>query len=86
LDAAKKSRFSLMTAEFTVRYFGSSIAFSFHECRLSLSGLAARTGIPRATAFRLLSTREAARFVELDLGARTTAGHDAALPAHGGRR
>src|SRR5947207_8985341 len=38
-------------------------AFSFHERRLSLSELAARTGIPRATAFRLLSTLEAARFV-----------------------
>src|SRR5213083_423522 len=37
--------------------------FSFHERRLSLSELAARTGIPRATAFRLLSTLEAARFV-----------------------
>jgi hypothetical protein len=38
-------------------------AFSFHERRLSLGELAARTGIPRATAFRLLSTLEAARFV-----------------------
>jgi IclR family KDG regulon transcriptional repressor len=38
-------------------------AFSFHERRLSLGALAARTGIPRATAFRLLSTLEAARFV-----------------------
>jgi IclR family KDG regulon transcriptional repressor len=37
--------------------------FSFDERRLSLSELAARTGIPRATAFRLLSTLEAARFV-----------------------
>jgi len=37
--------------------------FSFQERRLSLSELAARTGIPRATAFRLLSTLEAARFV-----------------------
>jgi len=38
-------------------------AFSFQERRLSLSDLASRTGIPRATAFRLLSTLEAARFV-----------------------
>src|SRR5216117_3573076 len=37
--------------------------FSFQERRLSLSELAGRTGIPRATAFRLLSTLEAARFV-----------------------
>src|SRR5216117_1749719 len=37
--------------------------FSFQERRLSLSDLAARSGIPRATAFRLLSTLEAARFV-----------------------
>jgi DNA-binding IclR family transcriptional regulator len=37
--------------------------FSFHERHLSLSTLAARTGIPRATAFRLLSTLEAAGFV-----------------------
>ena len=38
-------------------------AFSFAERRLSLSDLAARTGIPRATAFRLLSTLEASGFV-----------------------
>lgn len=38
-------------------------AFSFNERRLSLSDLAARTGIPRATAFRLLSTLEASGFV-----------------------
>src|SRR5262245_46472853 len=37
--------------------------FSFAERRLSLSELAARTGIPRATAFRLLSTLEASGFV-----------------------
>jgi DNA-binding IclR family transcriptional regulator len=38
-------------------------AFSFNERRLSLSDLAARTGIPRATAFRLLSTLEASGFL-----------------------
>jgi IclR family transcriptional regulator, KDG regulon repressor len=38
-------------------------AFSFKERRLSLSALATRTGIPRATAFRLLSTLEASGFV-----------------------
>jgi IclR family KDG regulon transcriptional repressor len=37
--------------------------FSFNERRLSLSDLAARTGIPRATAFRLLSTLEASGFL-----------------------
>jgi DNA-binding IclR family transcriptional regulator len=37
--------------------------FSFREPRLSLADLAARTGIPRATAFRLLSTLEQAGFV-----------------------
>jgi DNA-binding IclR family transcriptional regulator len=68
-------------------------AFPFHERRRSLGALAARTGIPRATAFRLLSTLEAARFVttsdgeiSLDLGAGSTPGYDAALPAHGGFR
>ena len=38
-------------------------AFSFNDRRLALSDLAARTGIPRATAFRLLSTLEASGFV-----------------------
>src|SRR5256714_3869823 len=38
-------------------------AFSFREPRLSLADLAARTGIPRATAFRLLTTLEQAGFV-----------------------
>src|SRR5262245_38532005 len=38
-------------------------AFSFAERHLSLSELATRTGIPRATAFRLLSTLEASGFV-----------------------
>jgi IclR family transcriptional regulator, KDG regulon repressor len=38
-------------------------AFSFREPRLSLADLAARTGIPRPTAFRLLTTLEQAGFV-----------------------
>jgi DNA-binding IclR family transcriptional regulator len=38
-------------------------AFSFREPRLSLAELAARTGIPRPTAFRLLTTLEEAGFV-----------------------
>jgi DNA-binding IclR family transcriptional regulator len=37
--------------------------FSFREPRLSLADLATRTGIPRATAFRLLSTLEQAGFL-----------------------
>jgi DNA-binding IclR family transcriptional regulator len=38
-------------------------AFSFGEPRLSLAELATRTGIPRPTAFRLLTTLEQAGFV-----------------------
>jgi DNA-binding IclR family transcriptional regulator len=38
-------------------------AFSFREPRLSLAELATRTGIPRPTAFRLLTTLEQAGFV-----------------------
>jgi len=37
--------------------------FSFREPRLSLAALALRTGIPRATAFRLLSTLEQSGFI-----------------------
>jgi IclR family transcriptional regulator, KDG regulon repressor len=37
--------------------------FSFSERKLSLNNLAARTGIPRATAFRLLSTLEQSGFI-----------------------
>src|SRR5882724_5553743 len=37
--------------------------FSFREPRLSLADLAKRTGIPRATAFRLLSTLEQSGFL-----------------------
>jgi len=44
------------------------MAFSFSEPRLSLAALAARTGIPRATAFRLLSTLEGAGFVVKESG------------------
>src|SRR2546427_4954838 len=43
-------------------------AFSFKDRRLSLSDLATRTGIPRATVFRLLSTLEASGFVTKDAG------------------
>jgi DNA-binding IclR family transcriptional regulator len=43
--------------------------FSFREPRLSLADLAARTGIPRATAFRLLSTLEQSGFLDKIHGA-----------------
>ena len=43
-------------------------AFSFQERRLSLAELATRTGIPRATAFRLLSTLEEGGFLVKESG------------------
>jgi DNA-binding IclR family transcriptional regulator len=43
-------------------------AFSFREPRLSLADLAGRTGIPRPTAFRLLTTLEEAGFVAKQSG------------------
>jgi DNA-binding IclR family transcriptional regulator len=43
--------------------------FSFREPRLSLADLAKRTGIPRATAFRLLSTLEQSGFLAKEHGA-----------------
>src|SRR5437762_5196421 len=43
--------------------------FSFREPRLSLAELATRTGIPRATAFRLLSTLEQSGFLQKHHGA-----------------
>src|SRR6266487_1167566 len=43
--------------------------FSFREPRLSLADLATRTGIPRATAFRLLSTLEQSGFLSKEHGA-----------------
>ena len=43
--------------------------FSFREPRLSLAELAKRTGIPRATAFRLLSTLEQSGFLDKVHGA-----------------
>ena len=44
-------------------------AFSFREPQLSLADLATRTGIPRATAFRLLSTLEQSGFLAKEHGA-----------------
>ena len=55
------------TARYTVDAAAKALellsTFSFREPRLSLSDLAVRTGIPRATAFRLLSTLEQSGFV-----------------------
>jgi DNA-binding IclR family transcriptional regulator len=61
------------TARYTVDAAAKALellsVFSFREPRLSLAELAARTGIPRATAFRLLSTLEQAGFLAKDHGA-----------------
>ena len=55
------------TARYTVDAAAKALellsVFSFREPRLSLADLAARTGIPRATAFRLLSTLEQSGFL-----------------------
>jgi DNA-binding IclR family transcriptional regulator len=55
------------TARYTVDAAAKALellsAFSFREPRLSLADLATRTGIPRATAFRLLSTLEQSGFL-----------------------
>jgi DNA-binding IclR family transcriptional regulator len=61
------------TARYTVDAAAKALellsVFSFRETRLSLADLAARTGIPRATAFRLLSTLEQSGFLAKDHGA-----------------
>lgn len=61
------------TARYTVDAAAKALellsVFSFREPRLSLADLAARTGIPRATAFRLLSTLEQSGFLAKDHGA-----------------
>src|SRR2546430_16813957 len=63
---------SAQTSRYTVDAAAKALellnAFSFHDRRLSLAELAARTGIPRATAFRLLSTLEEAGFVVEESG------------------
>jgi DNA-binding IclR family transcriptional regulator len=61
------------TARYTVDAAAKALellsAFSFREPRLSLADLAGRTGIPRATAFRLLSTLEHSGFLDKVHGA-----------------
>ncbi len=61
------------TARYTVDAAAKALellsVFSFREPRLSLAELATRTGIPRATAFRLLSTLEQSGFLQKTHGA-----------------
>jgi DNA-binding IclR family transcriptional regulator len=61
------------TARYTVDAAAKALellsVFSFREPRLSLADLASRTGIPRATAFRLLSTLEQSGFLDKVHGA-----------------
>src|SRR5260370_1440797 len=60
-------------ARYTVDAAANALAllsvFSFREPRLSLADQAQRTGIPRATAFRLLSTLEQSGFLAKEHGA-----------------
>jgi IclR family KDG regulon transcriptional repressor len=62
-----KQRSALQPRRYTVDAAAKALellnSFSFQERSLSLSSLAGRTGIPRATAFRLLTTLEQAGFV-----------------------
>src|SRR6478672_6947645 len=61
------------TARYTVDAAAKALellsTFSYREPRLSLGDLATRTGIPRATAFRLLSTLEQSGFLVKTHGA-----------------
>src|SRR5689334_14347452 len=63
----KRTAAVVSTARYTVDAAAKALellsVFSFREPRLSLAELAARTGIPRATAFRLLSTLEQSGFL-----------------------
>src|SRR5258708_20513230 len=63
----------ISTARYTVDAAAKALellgVFSFREPRLSLADLAKRTGIPRATAFRLLSTLEQSGFLANENGA-----------------
>ena len=62
-----KQRSALQPRRYTVDAAAKALellnSFSFQERSLSLSSLAGRTGIPRATAFRLLTTLEQAGFL-----------------------
>jgi len=60
---SRSARIGRYTVDAAAKALDLLSAFSFEEPRLSLSELTARTGIPRATAFRLLSTLEGAGFI-----------------------
>jgi DNA-binding IclR family transcriptional regulator len=69
----KRRRTVVSTDRYTVDAAAKALellsVFSFREPRLSLADLAKRTGIPRATAFRLLSTLERSGFLAKEHGA-----------------
>ena len=69
----KRRRTLVSTDRYTVDAAAKALellsVFSFREPRLSLADLAKRTGIPRATAFRLLSTLEQSGFLAKEHGA-----------------
>jgi DNA-binding IclR family transcriptional regulator len=71
--AKTKRRQATPSARYTVDAAAKALellsVFSFREPRLSLADLAKRTGIPRATAFRLLSTLEQSGFLAKEHGA-----------------
>jgi IclR family transcriptional regulator, KDG regulon repressor len=61
--SAKPVSMSRYTVDAAAKALDLLTAFSVREPRLSLADLATRTGIPRPTAFRLLTTLEQAGFV-----------------------
>ena len=73
LSAKKRRPTNASAARYTVDAAAKALellsVFSFREPRLSLADLAKRTGIPRATAFRLLSTLEQSGFLAKEHGA-----------------
>src|SRR5919201_3823997 len=62
-SSAKRAPGGRYTVDAAAKALELLATFSFNDRRLSLAELAARTGIPRATAFRLLSTLEGAGFI-----------------------
>ena len=68
LSIAKAAPAGRYTVDAAAKALELLTVFSFNERQLSLAKLAGRTGIPRATAFRLLSTLEGAGFVVKENG------------------
>ena len=68
LDSSPRAKAGRYTVDAAAKALELLVTFSFNDRRLSLAALAARTGIPRATAFRLLSTLEGAGFVVKENG------------------